>query len=69
MKEPDFDRFNRALGQALESIPIRVKGDRDLWYLRSEVYRLQTMAQRFKIVKKLAQQIAKDLGSKRPNLD
>ena len=62
MIQPDFDTMDRAIEQALESIPINIKGDRDLWYLRFELRRLQLLARRMKMVKNRAQQIAKELG-------
>jgi hypothetical protein len=69
MTKPDFDLIDRALGEALESIPIKIEGDRNLWYLRFELRRLQLLTRRMNLVKNRAKEIAKELGvrSKRPN--
>ncbi len=69
MIKPDFDLIDRAIGQALESIPAKIEGDRNLWYLRFELRRLQLLTRRMNMVKNRAQQIAKELGVRSKRAD
>ena len=65
MIKPDFDTFDRALGHALACMPANIRGDHDLWYLRSELRCLQMKARRLKMIKERAREIAKKLGVRR----
>lgn len=62
MTGPDLDAVERAIKEAITAIPSNIEGDRDLWYLRFELRRLQLLVRRMNLIKNRAQQIAKELG-------
>jgi len=67
--KPDFDAVDRAIGQALEAIPTKIEGDRNLWHLRFELRRLQLLTRRMNLVKNRAKQIDKELGVRSKRAD